>query len=171
MGLGFLDFDANTRVAYSKLDTALTSGDSDDYAKILLEAPNKPLVDIEINSTDAYSKYMLKIQGSRGTFTANTKEYEMTYIVDGENPERPVVETFLQNEAGDPIYCSEKLVKHVENGKFDGTAFDVGTASLYEQLYFRITEGKPMTVTPEMAASVISVVETVHAQNPLPLKF
>lgn len=171
MGLGFLDFDVNTRVAYSKLDTALTSGDSDDYAKILLEAPNKPLVDIEINATDAYSKYMLKIQGSRGTFTANTKEYEMTYIVDGENPERPVVETFLQNEEGNPIYCSEKLVKHVESGKFDGTAFDIGTASLYEQLYFRITEGKPMTVTPEMAAGVISVVETVHAQNPLPLKF
>ena len=58
-----------------------------------------------------------------------------------------------------------------EEGKFNGTAFDVGTASLYEQIYFKITEGKPMTVTPEMAAAVISVIETVHAQNPLPLKF
>ena len=41
----------------------------------------------------------------------------------------------------------------------------------YDQLYYKITEGRPMTVTPEMAAAVISVIETVHAQNPLPLQY
>ena len=171
MALGFIDFDKNFKVVYSKLDTALTSGDADDYAKILIAAPEKPLVDIEINSTDAYSGYNVKIQGSKGTFKATPAAYEMTYICDGENPERPVVETFLKNDEGNPIYCSEKLVKHVEGDKFNGTAFDVGTATLYKQLYYRITEGVPMTVTPEMAADIISVIETVHAENPLPLKF
>lgn len=171
MGLGFLDFDKNAKVVYSKLDTALTSGDSDDFAKIIIEAPNKPLVDIEINSTDAYSDYNIKIQGTKGTFKAKPASYEMTYIVDGENPERPVIEEFLKDDNGNPIYCSEKLIKHVESEEFSGTAFDKGTASLYEQLYFKITEGKPMTVTPEMAADIISVIETVHAQNPLPLKY
>ncbi len=171
MGLGFLDFDKNAKVVYSKLDTALTSGDADDFAKIIIEAPNKPLVDIEINSTDAYSNYNIKIQGTKGTFKAKPASYEMTYIVDGENPERPVIEEFLKDENGNPIYCSEKLIKHVEAEAFSGTAFDIGTASLYEQLYFKITEGRPMTVTPEMAADIISVIETVHAQNPLPLKY
>jgi len=171
MGLGLLDFDENAKVVYSKLDRALTSGDADDFAKIIIEAPNKPLVDIEINSTDAYSDYNIKIQGTKGTFKAKPSAYEMTYIVDGENPERPVIEEFLQDENGNPIYCSEKLIKHVESEKFSGTAFDVGTASLYEQLYFKITEGRPMTVTPEMAAAVISVIETVHANNPLSLKY
>ena len=169
MGLGFLDFDKDARVVYSKLDTALTSGDADDYAKILISAPNKPLVDIEMSSIDAYSTYNIKIQGSKGTFKATPKQYEVTYICDGENPDRPVIENFLKNENGDPIYCSEKLVKHVESESFKGTAFDIGTAKLYEQLYFKIAEGKAMTVTPEMAAEVISVIETVHAQNPLPL--
>ena len=171
MGLGFLDFDKEAKVVYSKLDTALTSGDADDYAKILISAPNKPLVDIEISAIDAYSDHNIKIQGTRGTFKATPKAYEMTYINDGENPERPVIEEFLKNENGDPIYCSEKLIKHVEAEAFKGTAFDIGTAKLYEQLYFKITEGREMTVTPEMAAAVISVIETVHAQNPLPLKF
>ena len=171
MGLGFLDFDKNARVVYSKLDTALTSGDADDYAKILITAPGKPLVDIEISSIDAYSDYTLKIQGTRGTFKSTTDKYEMTYICDGENEERPVVETFLKNENGEPIYCSEALVKHTEADKFSGTAFDTGTAELYKQLYYRITENRPMTVTPEMAASVISVIEQVHAENPLPLKY
>ena len=156
---------------YSKLDALLTSGDADDYAKILLSAPEKPLIDIEISAIDAYSGPTLKLQCSKGTFKANPKTYEMTYIVDGENPERPVSETFIQDEQGNPIYCSEKLEKHVESGSFGGTAFDVGTADFYSDLYYKITEGRDLRVTPEMAAQVISVIETVHAENPLPLKY
>ena len=171
IGLGLLDFDKNARVIYSKLDTALTSGDSDDYAKILITAPGKPLVDIEVTNIDAYSDYNIKILGSKGTYKATPASYEMTYIKDGENPDRPVIETFLQNEAGNPVYCSENLIKHQESEKFNGTAFDVGTATLYKQLYYKITEGTPMEVTPEMAAAVISVIETAHAENPMPLKF
>ena len=171
MALGFLDFDKNAKVVYSKLDTALTSGDADDYAKILITAPDRPLVDIEISSMDAYSGYTLKLQGTKGTLKSTTDSYVMTYICDGENPERPVEETFLKNENGEPIYCSEKLVLHTEEQKFDGNAFNIGTSEFYKQLYFKITAGTSMTVTPEMAAEVISVIEKVHADNPLPLKY
>ena len=171
LALGFLDFDENATVAYSKLDRGMTSGDGDDYAKIILTAPGKPLVDVEVSSMDAYSTFNIKIQGSRGTFKCTTKDYEMTYIVDGENPDRPVVEGSLRDEEGKPIYCHEDLKKHVANEEFGGTAFDKGTATLYEQLYYKITEGRDMTVTPEMAAQIIKVIAEVHAQNPLELKF
>ena len=171
MALGFLDFDKNAKVLYSRLDTALTSGDADDYSKILISAPGKPLVDIEISSMDAYTAPTFKIQGTKGTFKANPASYEVTYIVDGENPERPVTDSFIKDGEGNPIYCTEKLVKHIEGEKFDGNAFDVGTATLYNQLYDRIVDGTPMTVTPEMAADIIGVIEAVHAENPLPLKY
>lgn len=171
MALGFLDFDENAKVVYSKLGTALTSGDSDDYAKILIAAPQKPLLDVEVSSIDAYSNYLLKIQGTKGTLKVKGDSYEMTYIVEGENEPRPVVEEFIHDGKWNPVYCSEKLIKHNEDGKFTGTAFDVGTATLYKQLYYKITENKPMDVTPEMAAEIISVIETVHAENPLPIKF
>jgi len=171
MALGFLDFDKEAKVVYSKLAAGMTLGDSDDYAKILLTAPGKPLVDVEISSLDAYANFTIKMQGTRGSYKANHSEYEMTYVVDGENVERTVSDTFIKDEKGEPIYCSEQLVKHVESGKFSGTAFDIGAANLYRQLYELITEGKPMTVTPAMAADVISVIETIHATNPLPLKF
>lgn len=171
MALGFLDFDKDARVVYSRLDTALTSGDADDYAKILITAPNKPLIDVEISAIDAYTDYNIKVQGSKGTLKAKPSAYDMVYICDGENPERPVIEEFLKDNNGNPIYCSENLIKHIESEKFAGTAFDIGTAKLYEQLYFKITEDRDMTVTPEMAADIISVIETVHAQNPLPLKY
>ena len=171
MALGFLDFDPEARVVYSRLGTGLTSGDSDDYAKILITAPGKPLLNVEVSSVDAFPFGTIKIQGSRGTFKCTTEKYEMTYIVDGENPEKPVIETFLEGADRKPVYCSEDLKKHVEEGSFGGTAFDAGTQRLYEQLYYKIAEGKPMDVTPEMAAKIISIIETVHAQNPMPLKY
>lgn len=128
-------------------------------------------MDVEISSTDAYSGYSIKLQGTRGTFKCTPKAYEYQYIVDGENPERPVVETFLQDAEGKPIYCSEKLVKHEEKGTYNGTAFDIGTAKIYEEIYFAITEGKAMSITAETARSIIGVIEQIHAENPLRVKF
>lgn len=171
MAMDLLDYSDEARVAYSKLGCALTSGDSDDYAKIILTAPSKPVIDVEINATDAFSDYNLKIQGSKGTFKCTPTAYKMKYIVDGENSEKPVVRGFLANEEGYPIYCSEKLITHEEEGTFEGTAFDVGTESLYRMLHKTLTEGAPLEVTPEQAAKIIGVIETVHAQNPLPVKF
>lgn len=171
MGLGFLDFDPDARVVYSKLATALTSGDADDYAKILIKAPRGPLVDIEISSIDAYSGYNLKLQGTRGTLKATPAAYEMTYIQDGENPPRPVVEESLKDENLNPSYCVEQLIKHVESGTFNGNAFDIGTAELYRRLYEKLVNGTPMEVTPLMARDIVGVMETVHAENPLPLLY
>ena len=171
MALGFLDFDSNVKVAYSKLDRALTSGDAEDYVKILLEAPNKPVVDIEINSTDAFADYNIKIQGSKGTLKSTPAGYKIKYIVDGENPVREAVAEFLQDENGNPIYCSEKLITHEEEGKYEGTAFDVGTARIYESVYNTLVEGKPLTVPVFHSTMTIGVIETAHAQNPLSIKF
>ncbi len=171
MALDLLDYSDDARVAYSRLDCALTSGDSDDYAKIILTAPGKPVIDVEINATDAFSDYNLKVQGSKGTFKCTPAAYKMKYIVEGENTERPVIRESLQDAEGYPIYCSEKLITHEEEGTFNGTAFDVGTESLYRMLYKTLTEEAPLTVTPEQAAKIIGVIETVHAQNPLPVKF
>ena len=43
-------------------------------------------------------------------------------------------------------YCGEKLISHEEKGSYNGTAFDVGTEKLYEDLYYKITEKKEMYV-------------------------
>jgi len=171
LALGFLDFDKDYKVAYSRLAAAITSGDADDYAKILVTAPNKPLIDLEISSINGMTDYNILIQGSKGCLKATPGKYTMKYIVDGENPERPVIEEFLKNEEGNPIYCTEKLNWHEEEGTFNGTAFDVGTAKLYEDVYAAITTGKELTIGPKHAMEIISIIETAHAQNPMPMKF
>ena len=58
-----------------------------------------------------------------------------------------------------------------EEGDINGTAFNVGVAGFYRQLYEKITKGTPMEVTAEMAAEIIGVIENVHAANRLPVKF
>ena len=171
LALGFLDFDPGIRVAFSSRGTAMTSGDSDDCAKIILAAPGKPPVDVEVNSCDAFCGYTLKILGSRGTFKCKTSEYEFVYYTDEENPPKAVIEESLRDENENPVYCSEKLIKHTESGSFAGTAFDSAPSAMYEDIYFALTEGRPMRVTPEMAARVIEVIEAVAAANPLPVKF
>lgn len=170
-GLDILGFDPETRVAFSKLDLALTSGDAEDYAKIILTAPGKPVVDIEISSMDAYSDYTLKFQGTLGTLKSTHNGYTVKYLVPGENPEQPIQREPLKNERGLPVYCSENLVTHEETEQYQGTAFNVAVRDFYEMVYNKLRKGEPMTVTPEMAAQVINIIETVHGQNPLPIQF
>ncbi len=171
LALGFLDFSDEFRVAYSKLGHVISSGDSDDYAKIILDAPGKPVIDIEVNSTDAYSAANIKIIGSKGCYKSTINEYEMKYVVDGENPDQPLILESLKDSEGLPAYCSENLITHEEKGSHNGTAFDKGTSSFYEMMYNAITKNEEMQVKPEHAAMVISVIEAAHAANPLPVKF
>lgn len=172
LALGYLDFDPHVKVAYSKLGQALTFGDADDFAKIILEAPNKPIVDLEIHSNDAYTEWNLMLLGSRGTLMADLGSYKMMYIVDGENPDRTVSDTFIQAENGDPLYCSEQLKKHEESGTFDEQAVFTGcVADFYQELYFAITEHRPVSVPVEVARDIVSIIDKVHADNPLPVQF
>jgi len=169
--LGLLDFDPETRVVYSKLDRCLTSGDSDDYAKIIMTAPGKPVVDIEVSSVDAFSDWSYKFIGSKGTYQCTLGEYKMKYIVDGDNAPQPLQVPYLQDEEGLPLYCSEKLITREETGKFVGTAFTIAVERFYRMLHAHMTEGTPMIVTPEMGAQTIQIIEAVHAQNPLSVEY
>ena len=173
VALGLVDFDKNAKVVYSSLKTSqMSSGDSDDYCKVIIATPNKPLIDIEINNTDAYNDgYCVKIQGTKGTYKTDTDNWEYTYIKEGENVPRPVVENSLCDEEGKHVYCGEELIKHTESGVYNGNAFDEGTRGLYENLYYVLTEGKPLYVTMDMVGDIIGVIETIHAQNPLTIKF
>jgi predicted dehydrogenase len=166
MGLGFLGFDKDTKVVYSKLaKTTLSSGDGEDYAKIILTAPNKPIVDIEISALDCFSDYTLKIQGSKGTYKASPFACKYKYIVDGENTKQKLIEKSLQDEQGNPLYCSEKLNIHTEEVKFDGTHIDSGTVGIYQDIYYALTENKPLRVTNEQATMVMDIIDKVHALN------
>ncbi len=171
--LDLLEWDPNVRVAFSSLHTVLTSGDSDDYAKVILTAPGRPNVDVEVISADAYAgDYTFKIYGSGGTLTATNSAYKMKYIEDfSVYPARPVQKGFLSKPDGMPLYCSEKLRFTEEAGDISGTSFDVAVKDFYAMLHRAVMNGEALDIPAERAAQVIAVVEYCHAQNPLPVKF
>ena len=173
LGLYFLDFADDAHVAFSRLSrTELVSGDAEDYAKIILTAKDKPVVDIEMISTDAYPATTIKLYGSRGCMKCTVGgEYDIKYVVPGENPERPVIPTFIKDEEGMPTYCGEELKFHTESGKIEGSPFDVAVDKMYETLYENIKNGAPLVVTPEMASKIIGIIEQTHAANPLPVLY
>ena len=171
--LDLLGWDKDARVAFSSLGTVLTSGDGDDYGKIIITAPNKPVVDIEVISADAFSgDFVFKIFGTKGTLLSTNSEYKLKYIEDfSVYPERPVIRESLSNDKGEPVYCSEKLQFTEVNEKLVGSPFDVAVKDFYKMLYNSVMLGEELTITAENAAQVISIIEACHAQNPLPLKF
>ena len=173
IALGILGFDEATRIIYSDLKTtSLSSGDSDDYCKVLLKAPGKPLVDMEINSTDPYNDgLIIKIQATNGGYKSGVRWFEYKYFIPEENPKKALIEESLKDENGYPMYCGEQLVWHEEKGSIEGDAFTVGTPSIYKEIYYNLTEGKPMSTTPEMARKIIEIIEAAHAANPLERKF
>ena len=171
MALGFLGGSPDTRVVFSKLDRSLTFGDADDYVKAIITCPGGPVVDVEISSTDAFSDYNLKVQGTRGTLVSTPKKYRLKYMVEGENPPREVVEGSLRDADGMPVYCREKLVLHEEEGTYEGTAFETGTAGIYSDVYYALTEGREPEVTNEFAARVTGIIEQIHAANPMSVEF
>ena len=175
VGLDLIGWDPAAKVAYSHLNkTEFTTGDANDFAKIVITAPGKPLIDIECNNNDGFKGEPFKIFGTKGTIATGpfANSVKIKYIIPEELPERPVVEGALRNpENGYPAYCSEKLSFHEEEVPTDGDVFSVGTSIFYHMLFDSIMLGKPLDVTPEKAAKVIEIIEAVHAQNPLPVLY
>ena len=171
VGIAVELFGDDVRLEYSKLGRALTSGDAEDYAKLILSSPSGTVIDIETNSTDAFCDYNLKLQGSRGTYKCTIDEYKMKYIIDGENPEREVCHSFLCDENGFPVYCKEELITHEEEGKYNGNPFNKGVENIYRNLYGAIFAGKELLVKPSLAARVIAIMQEVHGQNPLEVQY
>ncbi len=170
--LGFLDFAEDARVAWSLMKTTpLFAGDSDNFCRAILTAAGKPPVEVEISDLDAYNDYTIKLQGTVGTLQCTPATYKMKWVPLSENAERAPIMTYLENEQHEPIYCSENLVTKTEEGNYDGDAFNIGTRDLYKNIYENITEGKPMFVTAAMASRIVGVIEAIHAQNPLKVKY
>ena len=164
--MDLLGFPENVNV-FSKMGRVNTSGDADDYVKVILTVPGKPLVDVEISSCDTYSPYTYKIMGSNGCLRATLSHIEYKYIRREELPPRPQILTPLCHEDGTPAYCSEKLTWTEESVDVEKGAFDTAVRDYYTMIYRALTEGRPMEITPEQVLTQLKVTDIIRAQNPL----
>lgn len=169
--LDLLDMDELPQVI-SRLDSVNSFGDAEDYVKILLLAPNKPVIDVEISSCDAYNEgYLYKIQCSRGTLRAKMNQITYQYFVPEEAPEQHLILEPLCKPDGTPAYCGEKLEWHKEEEEVVGTSFNAAVKAYYDNIYEHLTEGKELIIKPEKIMQQIELMEEVHRQNPMPIRF
>ena len=168
--LDILDMDELPQIV-SRLDQANTFGDAEDYAKVLLLAPGKPVVDVEMSCCDAFSDYTYKIQATRGALKATMSHIDYQYFVEADEAPRAITLEPLSDENGLPCYCGEKLTWHKFSEDVTGSAFDSAVKLYYDNIYAHLTEGAPLVIQPEKIARLIALMEEVHRQNPLPIRF
>ena len=156
---------------YSKFDRVNTFGDAEDYVKIILTMPKKPLIDIEISSCDGFSDYVYKIQGSKGCLKSTMEECRYQYFNPEKEADHNLILEPLMEENGHPKYCSETLHWHEVREKVEGDVFTVGTKRYYENVYAHLTQNAPLVVTPRQIRKEIAVIEEIHKQNPLEAKY
>ena len=146
-----------------------TYGDAEDYVKLILTAPNRPLIDLEITSADAYPLFTYKIQGTKGTLKGNMSKIDWKYFKPEEAPEQKLIrETLTQGEPDFlPAYCSEKLTWYEETWNGDAMSpFTFAVRKYYDTVYAHLTEGKPLVVTIDQVRQQIAVINEAHRQNP-----
>lgn len=154
---------------FCKMDRATTFGDAEDYIKLILTLPGRPLVDVEISSSNAYPWGTYNIQGTKGGLWGTLSEMKWKYFDPAEAPEQHVIRTPLTDANGKPAYCSEKLPWKEEAwvaGEGEN-AFVGAVHAFYTTVYEYITENKPLAITPEEVRRQIAVIKKCHEMNPL----
>ena len=169
MAVDLLALDTMPQV-FSLMQQVNIAGDAEDYARVILTAPGKPLVDVEINPADKYSNYSIKVCGDRGTLCASATQVKWQYFDEKPLPEL-VLKPMTKDDGVTPSYCSEKLQWHEACEEMAGTAFDIGTAGLYADVYAHLVHGSPLKVRLEQVLQQIRIIELAHAQNPLPVRY
>ena len=167
--LDILGFDDNITV-FSKLDRVNTFGDAEDYAKIILTAPNKPLIDVDLSKCNAYAGPIYVVHCQYGSLKATMSTIDYKYYNPETSPEQKLTLEPLFKEDRTPNYCSEQLDWTEEHVDVEGTVFTVGVKKYYDMIYANLVEGKEMEITPYQVLKQFKVIDQIRAQNPLDTK-
>lgn len=141
----------------------LTSGPAEDFVKIILTAPNKPTVEIELSSNTPFGQDRFLVSGSAGGLRGNPDKLEYKWVDWSALPKRPADPV----PTPDRSYNSEKLpwqtatwTATAETGGGGGAApASLPILSLYRDLYATLRQGKPQVVTPQSVRRRIAIVE------------
>ena len=153
---------------FCKMDRANTFGDAEDYVKIILTAPDRPLVEVNVSSCDAYSDYTYKIQGTRGGLKGTLNQINWRYFALDEAKPQKLSRESLASPDGLPAYCSETLPWQEESWTGDAASpFTVAVGRFYRNVQAHLLEDAPLAVPNEQVLQQIRVIEECHRQNPL----
>ncbi len=167
--LDLLDTDDMPQV-FSVLRNIHSRGDAEDYAKVILTYPDRPVIDVEVCTADAYNDRIFTVYAENGSLKASGAKIEYKYIDQPDFPELDL-ETLVKDDGVSAAYCKENYDWKVVEEEITGTAFDAATALYYKNIYDHLTEGAPLVIKPEKILQQIRIAELIHAQNPMPVLY
>ena len=147
---------------FCHLDRALTLGDADDHVKLILKAPEEPLIDIELSSACAYPTETWLVIGTCRTLIGTPAELKWRYIKPEELPPR----TVDKQSTPDRSYNREELRFYEESWQLEKDSV-TPEMSFYNDLYNTIRKGAPLAVTPQEVRKRIAILERCHQMNNL----
>jgi len=175
--LRLLDYDGTPEIK-CYMDRVNTFGDAEDYVKLIMAAPGKPVIDLEISACNPYPKHQFNIQAQYGGLCGNDSRLDYKYYVRETAPEQRLTREPIEHPDGTPAYCGEKLEWvekswDINENAGSGASYVPGeppqspTVAFYEMLYEHMINGAPLEVTPQQVRQQIAVMEECHRQNPL----
>jgi predicted dehydrogenase len=147
-----------------------TWGDAEDYAKVIMHQPGKPVTEVEVSCCNVYPTYTMLIHAQRGGLRATTDRIDYRYYVPEEAPDQKLILTPISQPDGTPAYCREPLVMYDKVWELPAECTDLftyNTKEFYKMLHGVLTEGKPLAISLEEVRTQIAVMEEAHRQNPL----
>lgn len=176
--LRLLDYDGMPDVK-CYMNRVNTFGDAEDYVKLIMTAPGKPVMDMEVSSCNAYPKFMWNIQAQYGGLCGDNSRLDYKYYVRETAPPQKLTREPIEKPDGTPAYCTEKL-EWVEktwtpgdNNADSDSSYVPGappedpTVDFYKMLYNHIVNNAALEVTPQQVRQQIAVMEECHRQNPM----
>lgn len=154
-----------------RLDRANTFGDANDYAKVILKSPGRPLIDIEVSSCCCYPQFLYSIQGTCGSLICkDSRRLDWKFFKPEEAPKQKLTLTPIVDANGIPEYCNETLKWYEDSWDMPKEFEDQDTAAskeYYDALYKTLAEGAPAQVTLKQIRQQVKVLQTCLDQNPL----
>jgi len=165
--LRFLDYEGMPEVV-CHMDCANALGGGDDFCQLIMKAPGRPVLEVEVSSCNPYSPFLYLVQGSCGGLKATTNRADWKYFIPSEAPVITLSEKPIARDDGGPAYCGEQLPWKEESWDLPPEHADLFitiSSRFYSMLYNTLTEGMPLEVTPEQVRQQIAVTEECHRQH------
>ena len=147
---------------FCHLERTLTSGDAEDHCKVILQAPDAPMIDMEISRSCAYGQDLWHVIGTRGGLSGTASQLSWKTVDFSTMPPRPVD----RNPTSDRSYNSEQLTWQEETWQKPD---DLPTTQscFYVDVYKTLRQNAPLAITPESVLRQIAVLERCHALCPV----
>jgi predicted dehydrogenase len=150
------------------LRNVLTSGDAEDFIKIVLKPEpdangrRGPILEIEMTSSYKFPIDRWVIQGDSGSLRATGNKVEWAWVDWSKAEPRPVE----REPSADRSYNRDDLTWEKAEWEIP-SGLEALEKQFYNDLYATLREDKPLTVSPESVQRVMRLIEEVKAASPV----